>query len=207
VAKESAGVRDRQKAETRARVLTAARALFLRDGFEQVTIKAIAEEAKVAVGSVFTTFRSKHELLDEIAIEDLRASNEEGAAIVSALPDEAVGDRIEAFALACLRRDLAKKALLGPTFAGSWMRTREAETRVAQAMAHSARIVHGVLKDAVAAGVLDARKDLRMAVEMILTLFFANYRRTVYADAEEAELLARLRAQLAVIVEGLRAQA
>src|ERR1700693_629539 len=41
---------------TRARVLNAARDLFDEVGYEETTIRMVAERAGVAVGSVFTTF-------------------------------------------------------------------------------------------------------------------------------------------------------
>ena len=50
------GVRDDQKAATREKVLVAARDLFNEVGYEETTIRAIAERAGVSVGSVFTTF-------------------------------------------------------------------------------------------------------------------------------------------------------
>jgi AcrR family transcriptional regulator len=60
------GVRDDQKAATRERVLDAARDLFNDVGYEETTIRAIAERAGVSVGSVFTTFASKAEVLSHV---------------------------------------------------------------------------------------------------------------------------------------------
>ena len=57
------GVRDDQKQATREKVLEAARDLFNETGYEETTIRAIAERAGVSVGSVFTTFASKAEVL------------------------------------------------------------------------------------------------------------------------------------------------
>ena len=55
------GVRNEQKAATREKVLDAARDLFNEIGYDETTIRAIAERARVSVGSVFTTFASKAE--------------------------------------------------------------------------------------------------------------------------------------------------
>src|ERR1700710_1081822 len=47
------------RAETRARIEQAALDLFLRDGFEQVTIDNVAEEAGIGRGTVFRYFATK----------------------------------------------------------------------------------------------------------------------------------------------------
>ncbi|WP_421736530.1 TetR/AcrR family transcriptional regulator [Caulobacter sp.] len=60
------GVRDEQKKATREKVLEAARDLFNDVGYEETTIRAIAERAGVSVGSVFTTFASKAEVLSHV---------------------------------------------------------------------------------------------------------------------------------------------
>jgi TetR/AcrR family transcriptional regulator, cholesterol catabolism regulator len=60
-----------QKAATRQRVLAAARELFDTHGYEGTTIREIARHAGVAVGSVFTTFSSKGEILSEVMQERL----------------------------------------------------------------------------------------------------------------------------------------
>jgi AcrR family transcriptional regulator len=60
------GVRDEQKAATREKVLDAARDLFNEIGYDETTIRAIAERAGVSVGSVFTTFASKAEVLSHV---------------------------------------------------------------------------------------------------------------------------------------------
>src|SRR5260370_1277953 len=48
---------------TRERILAAARVLFSREGFEAVTIAAIAERAAVATPTIYAAFGSKTRLL------------------------------------------------------------------------------------------------------------------------------------------------
>jgi AcrR family transcriptional regulator len=55
-----------QKEATRQRVIDAARDLFDTHGYQGTTIREIARHAGVAVGSVFTTFASKGEILSEV---------------------------------------------------------------------------------------------------------------------------------------------
>lgn len=63
--------RQEQKAETRAAVLTAARALFAERGFEGTTLKAVAERAGVAVGTLFVHVPDKSALLLAALHDDL----------------------------------------------------------------------------------------------------------------------------------------
>src|SRR5262245_35998015 len=62
------GLREQQKAETRARVVEAATSLVEEKGFDATPIRMIAARAGVAPGSVFTTFESKEELLLDIIL-------------------------------------------------------------------------------------------------------------------------------------------
>ena len=49
--------------ETRARILETALALFLQRGYEQTTMRAIAEQASVAIGNAYYYFESKEHLI------------------------------------------------------------------------------------------------------------------------------------------------
>ena len=60
------GVRQSQKEATRKRVIDAARELFDTQGYQGTTIREIARHAGVSVGSVFTTFASKGEILSQV---------------------------------------------------------------------------------------------------------------------------------------------
>jgi len=59
-------VRSKQADGTRARIAAAARKLILSRGFEAATVGAIAQEAGVAVPTVYAVFGSKHRILTEL---------------------------------------------------------------------------------------------------------------------------------------------
>ena len=61
----------RRQEALRAEILEAARGSFERLGFEATTMRDIAREADVAVGTLFNYFQSKHALLFEALFEDL----------------------------------------------------------------------------------------------------------------------------------------
>ena len=80
--------RAESQARTRAQLLTTARELFLRDGYQPTSLDKVAEAAGFSKGAVYSNFRGKDELcmavLDEIRaehameiVEVLRAPNTE----------------------------------------------------------------------------------------------------------------------------------
>ena len=90
------GRRERKKAEVRQRISDAATALFLRHGFDQVSVSEIAEAADVARPTVFAHFPRKEDLFfdryPEVAGQLTRAIRERpaGTSAVSALRDTLV---------------------------------------------------------------------------------------------------------------------
>jgi AcrR family transcriptional regulator len=69
--------RERQARETRRRIVDAAARLFVRDGYGDTSIAAIAAEAGVAVPTVFATLRSKAGILR--AVVDLTVRGDDDA--------------------------------------------------------------------------------------------------------------------------------
>lgn len=65
------------KEETRGRILTAARHLFLRKGFEVATTREIAGRAKIAAGTLFNYFPNKEAIVLHLAREALVAARDE----------------------------------------------------------------------------------------------------------------------------------
>jgi AcrR family transcriptional regulator len=87
------GRRERKKAEVRQRISDAATALFLRCGFDQVSVSEIAEAADVARPTVFAHFPRKEDLFfdryPQVAGQLTRAIRQRpaGTSAVSALRD------------------------------------------------------------------------------------------------------------------------
>ncbi|MEZ4334017.1 MAG: TetR/AcrR family transcriptional regulator [Myxococcota bacterium] len=68
-ARPSPGRRERRKQELRERILSAARALFAKQGFEATTVDEIAKTADVVPATFFNHFQSKQALLGLMAGE------------------------------------------------------------------------------------------------------------------------------------------
>src|SRR5436190_22718190 len=61
--------RARQKENIREEILDAARTLFVKEGYEQVSIRKIAEMIEYAPGTIYLYFRDKAEILERICDE------------------------------------------------------------------------------------------------------------------------------------------
>src|SRR5438876_11145747 len=61
--------RARQKEGVREEILDAARTLFVKEGYEHVSIRKIADKIEYAPGTIYLYFRDKAEILDRICEE------------------------------------------------------------------------------------------------------------------------------------------
>ena len=64
--------REREKQELREQILDAARTLFARDGYEAVTMRAIAEAIEYSPTALYLYFKDKDDLLRELCVQDFR---------------------------------------------------------------------------------------------------------------------------------------
>ena len=55
--------KEREKEEMKARILEAAKKLFLENGFEKTSIRNIAEEIEYSPGTIYLYFKDKNDLL------------------------------------------------------------------------------------------------------------------------------------------------
>ena len=67
--------RDARAAATRARIRASAEELFLREGYARTSMSAIARAAGVAEKTVYLTFPTKADLLNEVIVSALRAED------------------------------------------------------------------------------------------------------------------------------------
>jgi len=79
----------RRRAQTRARLLDAARALFARQGVDATAIAEITEHADVGFGSFYNHFASKEEIVEVVLSEALDAQGEIVDALTEQLEDPA----------------------------------------------------------------------------------------------------------------------
>jgi AcrR family transcriptional regulator len=196
------GVREARKEATRLRVLDAARDLFEEVGYEAATIREIARRAGVSVGSVFTGFASKSDVLGEVVrcrLDELYADLE----CVTPHLRGSTADRCRllfavhyAFEFRRLRLFLA---LISVSF--------EFQDTPGQPVLGSNQRLRGMVLDCLAEGVAsgDLRPgiDLELTVDTLVGVYAWNYRLAA-ADGADAERLTQLfDRQIGLIFEGL----
>lgn len=98
----------RNKEDKRARVEAAARALFAERGFEGTTVRAIAERAGVATGTVLLYGESKTELLCSLFVSELTEVVQQAS---ETLPPGSLVDQLEHLLGAFLERYASHPAL------------------------------------------------------------------------------------------------
>jgi AcrR family transcriptional regulator len=109
-----AGLRAWKKERTRTTISNVATGLFMRDGFEEVTVAQIAAAAEVSVKTVFNYFPSKEDLFFDRADD-----------VIGALADAVVERPAGATILGALHRLLADRHV--PFDPGGWRGLRDAE--------------------------------------------------------------------------------
>jgi AcrR family transcriptional regulator len=197
--------RGQQKAVTRDRVLSAARRLFLRDGFDAVTIKQIAEEAEVAVGTVFIGFDSKADLLVHIACEDIRAQVPLMRSAIAETRDQPFVRRLIAAARLQYAHQSHQHGITRWIIASAWTVPPELEARYREAMGEALAVIGELTLECIRRGELRPDLDLRTFVQMLNELHIANYRGAIYERVDNEETLRRLARQVELVLQGARA--
>lgn len=88
--KENSGLRSRQKAKRRAAILSAARLLFERQGYDSTSMEQIADGAEVGVATVYNYFGTKGGLLSELLRPIFESFFERGNALIAAPGEDPV---------------------------------------------------------------------------------------------------------------------
>lgn len=100
---ERPSLRQEQAAVTRRRILDAARLLFFREGYAATTLKAIAQEAGVAVQTVYAVFGSKATILAELRWQVVTLPEADDA-FQASLREPTIERRLAGFAHSIRRR-------------------------------------------------------------------------------------------------------
>jgi TetR/AcrR family transcriptional regulator, cholesterol catabolism regulator len=186
--------RDRQKLHTRARVVDAARDLFAEKGFEQATIREIAARAGVAPGSVFTTFETKADLLQEIVFSRYMTLGE----ALSVQPHGEVDPvgQLVAFARVAYGFELKEPRLLAETLGASWTWTVQAEMDNRRHLAPLLGVITRLLGRAQAHGLVPEEADIALLSDMVFALYLRNFRMALFEGADAPALADRFETQL-----------
>lgn len=197
------GVRDEQKQATREKVLEAARDLFNETGYEETTIRAIAERAGVSVGSVFTTFASKAEVLSHVMDKRLGELYAEFDRVVPFLRGS-TADRLGSIFAIHYEFETRRVKLFLAHIAASYSPSQDPGVTPYGRNEPLTQMLREVLTGGMERG--DVRPDLdpETAVDVLKAAYAWNYRMAACRRATATELSAMMDKQIQFIAQGWR---
>jgi AcrR family transcriptional regulator len=194
--------RQTRKAETRERVLAAARDLFDEVGYEAATIRAVAQRAGVAVGSVFTSFTGKAELLSQVMQDRLQALYAELEQVAPHLRGPTV-DRLRSIMAVHYsfenRRLRLFVAYIGASFfweVGNGVVPIGRNDRLKM-------VLLDILRRGIERGEVRPEADLTVFVDTILAAYVWNYRLAPQDGADASAMIAAMDQQMGLLFEGV----
>ncbi|MFN9927460.1 MAG: TetR/AcrR family transcriptional regulator [Phenylobacterium sp.] len=202
----AAATRQSQKAATRQRVIEAARALFDTRGFEGTTIRDIASRAGVAVGSVFTTFGSKGEILSEVMamrLDDLYAELNRVAPHLRG----SVADQFRTMFAVHIEFEYRNARLFLAHIAAAYDWTLSASARPFGRAPKLQQMVRDRLQRGIEAGQVRPDVDTQEVADLLMAAYAWVFRLVITRDADASQLIAAMDRQITLIVEGVAPRA
>jgi TetR/AcrR family transcriptional regulator, cholesterol catabolism regulator len=201
IPERSATPRQSQKEATRQRVLDAARELFDTHGYQGTTIREIAKRAQVSVGSVFTTFASKGEILSEVMAARLDPLYAEIDRVMPHLRGP-TADRLRTMFAIHFEFEARHVRLFISHIAAAYDWTL---TEGARPYGRNARLqdaIRELLVKGQAVGDVRTDIDLQEVVDLLMSAYAWTYRLVVTHDADTKAMIAVMDRQIGLIAEG-----
>ena len=203
---EAVGLRRTQKEATRARVLAAARELFDAEGYDGATIREIARRAGVAVGSVFTTFASKGEILSEVMQARLDPLYGEINRVMPHVRGSTV-DRLRTLFAIHFEFENRHLRLFLAHIAAAYDWTLSPAARPYGRNPRLTAILRDTVEKGVTAGDVRPDVDLDEVVGLLLAAYAWTYQLAITQGAGVAELIAAMDRRIGVLAEGFSKRA
>lgn len=197
------GVRDTQKAATREKVLSAARDLFHEIGYDETTIRAIADRAGVSVGSVFTTFSSKADVLSQVMADRVEPLQEELARVLPYLRGSTTDRLCSIFAIH-YDFECRRVKLFLAHIAASYNPSLEETTTPFGRNANFQAMLRETLTDGMTRGDVCPDTDLDLILQLLIACYAWNYSLAAQLGSDAVALTARMDKQIALIMNGAR---
>jgi AcrR family transcriptional regulator len=199
------GVRDEQKQATREKVLEAARDLFNEVGYEETTIRAIAERAGVSVGSVFTTFASKAEVLSHVMEHRLTDLYLEFDRVLPYLRGATV-DRLRSIFAIHYEFETRRVKLFLAHVAASYSPSLDPGVKPYGRNQRLTNMLRDVLEEGVKRGDVRADLDQQVAIDVLKASYAWNYRMAAHdgGKGDAPAMSAAMDRQILAIAEGWR---
>jgi AcrR family transcriptional regulator len=200
------GVRQAQKEATRARVLDAARELFDTQGYQGTTIREIASHAGVSVGSVFTCYASKGEILSAVMDGRLEGLYAELDRVVPHLRGS-VADRLRSVYGIFFSVEARRSKLFLSHIAAAFDWTLPPTARPYGRNRRLSGMLHEILEAGIAEGELRADLDVDEVVTLLMAAYAWTYRLVVSENADAKAMTEAMDRQVGLIVDGLKPKA
>ena len=196
------GVRAAKKQATRERVLCAARDLFDALGFEATTVRLISQAAGVSVGSVFTSFTCKAEILGQVMAERLDALYAELDRVLPHLRGS-TADRLRSVMAIHYNFEMRHPRLFLAYIAASY--DAGAGMLPLGRNAHLKGMLRDILAEGIGRGEVSAKADLDLFVDALLGVYLWNYRRIVQEGFDTENLTDLMDRQIGLLLDGAKA--
>jgi AcrR family transcriptional regulator len=198
-----AGVRRTQKEATRRRVLEAARELFDTVGYQGATIREIARQAGVSVGSVFTTFASKGEILSQVMQERLAPLYAELDRVMPHLRGS-TADRLRTMFGIHFAFETPRTRLFLTHIAAAYDWTLPPEAKPYGKTPRLQEIIRECLQKGVVEGDVDPVQDFQEIVDLLMAAYAWTYRLAITQNADAEAMTAVMDRQIGLIAEGFQ---
>ena len=193
--------RQSQKEATRQRVLEAARELFDTHGYQGTTVREIARRAEISVGSVFTTFASKGEILSEVMAARLDPLYAEIDRVMPHLRGS-TADRLRTMFAIHFEFEAKHVRLFMSHIAAAYDWTL---TEGARPYGHNTRL-KDVIQDTLTKGQAggDVRLDIELqeVVDLLMSAYAWTYRLVITNGADAKAMINVMDRQIGLIAEG-----
>lgn len=196
-------LRQTQKEATRRRVLDAARELFETVGYEETTVREIASQAGVAVGSVFTCFGSKADVLSQVMAERLEALYGELDLVLPHLRGSTADRLASIFALHYAFETRRTQLFLAHIAAAFSWKPGSPTTPYGRNPRLRA-MIGDCIDDGRRRGDVDPEADIDLAVDTLMAAYAWNYRLAAWEAASAERMSAVMERQIHLIAAGLR---
>lgn len=194
-------VRRSQKEATRNRVILAARELFDLQGYQGTTIREIARHAGVSVGSVFTTFASKGEILSQVMQERLDALYAELDHVMPHLRGS-TADRLSTMFSIHFAFEAQRTRLFLAHIAAAYDWTMPSSAKPFGKTPRLQEIIRECLAKGVADGDVSPGADQQEIIDLIMSAYAWTYRLAVWEGAGPEAMTAVMDRQIGLIAAG-----
>lgn len=190
------------KAQTRQKVLAAARRLFSEQGYEGATIRDIAAAAGMSTGAVFANFTDKSDLFREIMVDDMKSllgAMRDAAERGRGIEDALLKVFVAGYTFYKSRLQLARAA-----FSVSWDRDGGPLLRNLTSATALHELFAEQLNAAVERGELSQEADVKLRSQMLFDTYLSNFPQAIFEGWSLDALQARARDQIRILLAGAR---